>query len=74
MNLRRFFYFALAVPVLLEIFWFHNPHPHFWWHHIPGANAALGAGVCALFIFGSKFLNKLLGRPVDYYEEGRDGS
>ena len=65
---------AVAISVVVEAL-FAEPHYHYPWHQIPGADILIAfVGAWALILFSKKILGPLLQRDEDYYdkEDGDD--
>ena len=65
-QLRKYFYIALAILLVLDFFI--PKHGHFAWENAPSFYAAYGFIACVSLIFVAKLLRLLVKRKEDYYD------
>lgn len=65
-QLRKYFYIALAILLVLDLFI--PKHGHFTWENAPSFYAVYGFIACVSLIFVAKLLRLLVKRREDYYE------
>ncbi len=68
-TLQIIFFLVLGLSIVLDFITMMRDHPVFWWHRVPGFDAAFGIVACLMIIKGSKALAKhWLQRHEDYYD------